>query len=120
LNNWIDLIFGNKQEGKEAESNYNVYFYLTNERTSKIENAAEEVVENVINQMFYYGVSPKIIFNKSHVIKNKIQRQDTPIQRKDNPVAFEKCKFIFNCDNEENDTEAAFYIISVEDTITRM
>ena len=29
LNDWIDLIFGYKSRGKEAEINLNVYFYLT-------------------------------------------------------------------------------------------
>lgn len=29
INNWIDLIFGYKQQGKLAEENLNVFYYLT-------------------------------------------------------------------------------------------
>ena len=31
INGWIDLIFGYKQRGKEAEESWNVYYYLTYE-----------------------------------------------------------------------------------------
>ena len=31
INNWIDLIFGFKQRGKEAEKAINVFYYLTYE-----------------------------------------------------------------------------------------
>jgi hypothetical protein len=31
LGDWIDLIFGYKQKGKEAVENFNVYYYLTYE-----------------------------------------------------------------------------------------
>lgn len=31
LNNWIDLIYGYKQNGKEAEKNLNVFYHLTYE-----------------------------------------------------------------------------------------
>lgn len=29
INEWIDLIFGYKQKGKEAEDALNIYYYLT-------------------------------------------------------------------------------------------
>lgn len=29
INQWIDLIFGYKQKGKEAEDNLNLFYYLT-------------------------------------------------------------------------------------------
>lgn len=31
IQNWIDLIFGFKQQGEEAVKNLNVYYYLTYE-----------------------------------------------------------------------------------------
>lgn len=38
LNNWIDLIWGYKQKGKEAVDNQNVFYFLTYENNIQIKN----------------------------------------------------------------------------------
>ena len=38
---WIDLIFGYKQKGKEAEINLNQYYYLTYEDSINIDNVKD-------------------------------------------------------------------------------
>ena len=42
LHGWIDLIFGYKQRGKEAEKAMNVYYYMTYDDACAIENIEDE------------------------------------------------------------------------------
>ena len=55
LHRWIDLIFGYKQRGKEAENAHNVFFYLTYEGVIDIEAIEDEV------QKRYFIVSSPIL-----------------------------------------------------------
>ena len=42
INGWIDLIFGYKQKGKEAEKCLNTFYYLTYENGIDLENVESE------------------------------------------------------------------------------
>src|SRR3990167_2120414 len=42
LHEWIDLIFGYKQRGKEAEDAFNVFYYLTYEGAVDLESIEDE------------------------------------------------------------------------------
>lgn len=42
MNNWIDLIFGYKQRGKEAADNLNAFYYLTYEDEFDIDKVEDE------------------------------------------------------------------------------
>ena len=65
INNWIDLIFGYKQKGVEAEKSYNVLreacsIFIPQNCES------EEEMELKINEITEMGVDPIQLFNKPH------------------------------------------------------
>lgn len=43
ISDWIDLIFGYKQKGKNAEESFNVYYYLTYEDYIDIDQDEDDV-----------------------------------------------------------------------------
>jgi hypothetical protein len=41
INNWVDLIFGHKQKGKDAEKSMNIFYYLTYEDAVDMDDLPE-------------------------------------------------------------------------------
>lgn len=67
LNNWIDLIFGYKQRGKEAANNLNTFFYLTYEDSINLEKIENEKFKvSYESQIIHFGQTPRQIFLKPH------------------------------------------------------
>jgi WD40 repeat protein len=66
INEWIDLIFGNKQRGKAAEDALNVFHYLTYEDAVDFENVEEEFCDAIRAQIMHYGQTPAQLFRKPH------------------------------------------------------
>ena len=68
LHKWIDLIFGYKNSGKEAENALNIYHYLTYESSVPYLNSIEDaqLKESLESQMMYYGKTPSQLFSKPH------------------------------------------------------
>jgi len=67
LHNWIDLIFGYKQQGPEALKADNVFHYLTYEGAVDIEAIADPVERNAIKlQINEFGQTPKQLFKNPH------------------------------------------------------
>lgn len=69
LNNWIDLIFGYKQQGKPAIEALNIFSpacYL-----ESFENIARtgDNVQGVIDEAYFFGQVPVMLFKKSHPVK---------------------------------------------------
>ena len=67
MHEWIDLIFGYKQRGKESISAHNVFYYLTYEGSvnlSAIEDPQQK--QAVKAQIEEYGQTPKQLFSKPH------------------------------------------------------
>ena len=70
LNKWIDLIFGNKQRGKEAENAANLFIPSSYEHNISIENMEyEEYTYNM--RLVEFGITPKqLIYPKALPSKN--------------------------------------------------
>ncbi|KAL4234400.1 hypothetical protein ACF0H5_006047 [Mactra antiquata] len=71
LHEWIDLIFGYKQRGEEAEKADNVFYYLTYEGAvdlDSIEDANERACMEI--QIMEFGQVPKQLFTTPHPVRN--------------------------------------------------
>ncbi|XVF79928.1 hypothetical protein PTKIN_Ptkin15bG0029600 [Pterospermum kingtungense] len=70
LNEWIDLIFGYKQRGKEAISANNVFLYITYEGTVDIDKISDPVRQRAIqDQITYFGQTPSQLLTVPHMKK---------------------------------------------------
>ncbi|EGR30597.1 hypothetical protein IMG5_128290 [Ichthyophthirius multifiliis] len=68
INQWIDLIFGYKQKGKEAENNLNKFYYLTYEDAIDIDSIKDENYKiGIESQIINFGQTPSQIFQVQHV-----------------------------------------------------
>lgn len=54
LHQWIDLIFGYKQQGPEAVRALNVFYYLTYEGAVNLSSIADPVLREVCSYMYKY------------------------------------------------------------------
>ncbi|XP_033115395.1 protein FAN-like [Anneissia japonica] len=67
LHKWIDLIFGFKQRGKEAEKYDNLFYYLTYEGAVDIESIRDPNERAAIKaQIMEFGQTPRQLFTKPH------------------------------------------------------
>jgi hypothetical protein len=65
INHWIDLIFGYKQKGKEAEENFNLFYYLTYENSVNLDDIEDEVSKTSAEaQIIHFGQTPCQLFDK--------------------------------------------------------
>lgn len=70
LHEWIDLIFGYKQRGKEAISANNVFFYITYEGTVDIDKISDPVQQRATqDQIAYFGQTPSQLLTVPHMKK---------------------------------------------------
>ncbi|KAL3536918.1 hypothetical protein ACH5RR_000284 [Cinchona calisaya] len=68
LHEWIDLIFGYKQRGKEAIQANNVFFYITYEGTVDIDKILDPVQQRATqDQIAYFGQTPSQLLTVPHV-----------------------------------------------------
>lgn len=67
LSDWIDLIFGYKQQGDEAVKNYNLFYYLTYPDNVDITGISDpETRKGVITQVAHFGQCPAMLFDSAH------------------------------------------------------
>ncbi|KAL9263082.1 BEACH domain-containing protein [Drosera capensis] len=68
LHEWVDLIFGYKQRGKEAIAANNVFFYITYEGTIDIDKITDPVQQRATqDQIAYFGQTPSQILTVPHI-----------------------------------------------------
>ncbi|KAL8210367.1 hypothetical protein R6Q57_007099 [Mikania cordata] len=70
LHEWIDLIFGYKQQGKEAISANNTFFYVTYEGAVDIDKIQDPVQRHAVqDQVAYFGQTPSRLLAIPHIKK---------------------------------------------------
>ncbi|TKY65579.1 Neurobeachin protein 2 [Spatholobus suberectus] len=70
LHEWIDLVFGYKQRGKEAITANNVFFYTTYEGTVDLDKISDPVQQRAIqDQIAYFGQTPSQLLTVPHLKK---------------------------------------------------
>uniref|UniRef100_A0A6N2L8F9 BEACH-type PH domain-containing protein n=1 Tax=Salix viminalis TaxID=40686 RepID=A0A6N2L8F9_SALVM len=68
LHEWIDLIFGCKQRGKEAIAANNVFFYITYEGAVDIDKISEPAQQRATqDQIAYFGQTPSQLLTVPHL-----------------------------------------------------
>lgn len=73
LHNWIDLIFGYKQRGKEAIEANNVFFYITYEGTVNVDKIEDPVQRRATqDQIAYFGQTPSQLLTVPHLRKRPL------------------------------------------------
>ncbi|XP_077982163.1 protein FAN-like isoform X3 [Glandiceps talaboti] len=67
LHHWIDLIFGYKQRGKEAEDANNLFYYLTYEGAVDLDSIRDPNERVALeNQILEFGQTPRQLFASAH------------------------------------------------------
>ena len=72
INNWIDLIFGSKQRGENAEIANNIYMFYTYEKMIKITEIKNKGQKCALLRLFEMGATPKLLFKND--LKAKLDR----------------------------------------------
>ncbi|KAJ6722799.1 BEIGE/BEACH-RELATED [Salix koriyanagi] len=68
LHEWIDLVFGYKQRGKEAIAANNVFFYITYEGAVDIDKIVDPVQQHATqDQIAYFGQTPSQLLTVPHL-----------------------------------------------------
>eukprot|EP00475_Leptophrys_vorax_P002003 TRINITY_DN1113_c0_g1_i2.p1 TRINITY_DN1113_c0_g1~~TRINITY_DN1113_c0_g1_i2.p1 ORF type:complete len:643 (+),score=136.72 TRINITY_DN1113_c0_g1_i2:2-1930(+) len=73
LHEWVDLIFGYKQRGPEAEKAINVFSYVTYEGSVDIDAIVDPVLRKATeSEVFNFGQTPSQLFFKPHPARDPI------------------------------------------------
>ncbi|KAJ4952245.1 hypothetical protein NE237_029077 [Protea cynaroides] len=73
LHEWIDLIFGYKQRGKEAILANNMFFYITYEGTVDIDKITDPAQQRATqDQIAYFGQTPSQLLTVPHLKKKPL------------------------------------------------
>nr|XP_058950691.1 neurobeachin-like [Pocillopora verrucosa] len=83
LHEWVDLIFGFKQKGPEAEKATNVFFHLTYEGNVDLDSIADPVMREAVEQQIKsFGQTPSQLLHEPHVPRIP---PETPITEEEEP-----------------------------------
>ena len=81
LSDWIDLIFGWKQQGKAAATSYNVFFYLTYPDNCDVTNIQDNEMKTAVQtQATHFGQCPQLLFSTSHIKKRLTMQMSRPLR----------------------------------------
>ena len=69
INKWVDLIFGYKQQGEEAEKAFNLFPQLSYRPEETLANTSEEQKKAFKMQAYHWGQTPIQRFTKKHPVR---------------------------------------------------
>lgn len=73
INQWIDLIFGYKQNGVHADRYHNLYYYLVYENGIDLTLIDDDILKQAaMQQIQYFGQCPVQLFTEPHVTRNQL------------------------------------------------
>jgi hypothetical protein len=77
LNNWIDLVFGFKQYGKNAVDSFNVFTCTACEDSFKVLcESHPKLAQSYFQQAYHFGMHPACLFKTSkHVKRDEVKRR---------------------------------------------
>ena len=102
INKWIDLIFGYKNKGEEAEENYNVFTessYQEDIDLKKVEN------KDLYLRFAEFGLIPNQIISKEFEKRNKKEERIKGIEITDPKASLKNYEITSQNNNENNNFE---------------
>jgi len=82
LHEWIDLIFGFKQQGKAAEDATNVFFPMTYDGAVDIDAITDRILRDAtIAQLQNFGQTPRQLFDTQHPPRHRAFHDGLSISR---------------------------------------
>ena len=80
LHHWVDLIFGYKQQGKEAIEANNLFYYITYENSVDIEAIEDPLQKEAAKaQVTHFGQTPSLLFKTPHEPRLPKDQCQTPL-----------------------------------------
>ncbi|CAC5419798.1 NSMAF [Mytilus coruscus] len=121
LDPWIDLIFGYKQRGEEAEKADNVFYYMTNEGAVDLDSISDPNERARMEiQIMEFGQTPKQLFKTQHPHKFQqpspqsiVQCTQEPKER--NSPTPENSDDMLSTDTDENQTHSTRTVFDVHE-----
>lgn len=105
INNWIDLIFGYKQKGKEAINSINLFFKFTYEDEINIDKIIESDEYDSLISKIDFGQTPSQIFTKpfsKRNDRNKGKSGQILLETKNSLLTYNSTSEHFNSDTKKS------------------
>ena len=77
LHHWIDLVFGYKQRGKDAEAAHNVFFHLTYEGAVDLDQIDPALRAATVAQIEHFGSCPTQLLQAPHPQRFSLQQLES-------------------------------------------
>ena len=79
LHRWIDLVFGFKQRGQEAERSHNLFYYLTYEGAVDLDSIEDDLERAATEaQIAHFGQTPSQLLRKPHPPRMRLEETRVP------------------------------------------